>query len=83
MRSEIKAKDVSPGLIELASRHESEAVVEAARVTLPDQVTGEQLRRPVGADETNDLIDDRATDAAALVTLIHEELPQEPGTGMG
>ena len=82
-RREVEAKDAIPVRVKLAGRHESEALVEAAGLTIPHPMAGEQLGRPLGTDEANDLVDDRATDAAALVTLIHEELPQEPGTGMG
>lgn len=64
--------------VEVAGLDEAEALVETAGAIVPHPVAGEQLGRPLGADEPGDLVDNRSTDAAALMPLINEELPQEP-----
>src|SRR5688500_2524695 len=77
---EVQAEDALALRVEAARRDESQALVEGIGATLGDDVAGVQLRRTLGSDEPNDLLDDRATDAAALVPLVHDELPEEPGT---
>ena len=79
-RLQIQAEDPLALRVERACRHEPEALIEAVGTTLGDHVAGEELRRALCADELDDPLHNLATDAASLVALVNDQLPQEPRT---
>ena len=75
---QVEAQDDLTVGIEVSSRDEPVARVEAGRATLTGHVAGEQFRCSVRPHQLHDLPQDLLAVALPLVVRVDEQLPQEP-----